>query len=180
MTIELEQLRSNLQCGAAAMERIYPNFSGKYSSTEKIILDLGVEFDRKIESSFIGKPRKCYKNAFDIVTSFSQPELYYCEGFATYAGANIPVHHAWLVNDRSEVIDPTWHQPESFIEPAYLGVVFDREFVRAVAVETGKYGILDNDRWRDFQIKRLGLAAEDLCPLFHHRDTSTSNIEPDR
>lgn len=167
MTSELERLRSNLQEFAAAMDRIYGNFPGKYSSTQKLIVELGISFDRKIESSFIGEPRECHKNALDMLMKYPKPELYYCEGFATYAGAIMPVYHAWLVNDRGEIIDPTWCKPASFIEPAYIGVVFDRNFVRTVAVETGMYGILENDRFRDFQIKRLGLAPEDLCPQFH-------------
>jgi hypothetical protein len=170
MTSKLERLRSNLQEYAAAMERIYANFPGKYSSTQKLIVELGIGFDRKIESLFIGKPQECYKNAFDVVMTYPQPELYYCEGFAIYADIGIPIYHAWLVNERGEVIDPTWHKPESFVEPAYIGVVFDREFVRTVAVETGIYGILENERWRGFQIKKVGLAAEDLCPLFHNCD----------
>jgi hypothetical protein len=180
MNDRLKQLQTDLAEYAQVMDRLYPKFLGKYCSIQRLVLDLGVGFDRKIESSFIGEPRKCYQNAFEVVTSYPQPELYYCEGFATYAEISIPIAHAWLVNDCGEIIDPTWRDRESFIEPAYLGVVFDRQFVRTVAVETRKYGILDNDRWRDFQIKRLGLAAEDLCPLFHHQDTSTSNIEPDR
>jgi hypothetical protein len=169
MTIELERLRSNLAEYAAAMEQIYTNFPGKYTSTQKLIVELGIGFDRKVESSFIGKPQECHKNAFDTVMMCPQPELYYCEGFGTYTEARMPIYHAWLVNERGEIIDPTWHKPESFIEPAYIGVVFDREFVRTVAVETGSYGILENDRFRDFQIKRLGLAPEDLCPQFHPR-----------
>ncbi|WP_310412542.1 hypothetical protein [Chamaesiphon sp. OTE_8_metabat_110] len=167
MTSELERLRSNLQEYAAAMERIYANFPGKYSSTQKLIAELGIGFDRKIESSFIGEPRECHKNAFDVLMEYPKPELYYCEGFATYAEATMPVYHAWLVSEQGTIIDPTWRKPASFIEPAYIGVVFDREFVRTVAVETGIYGLLENDRFRDFQIKRLGLAPEDLCPHFH-------------
>ena len=167
MTVELERLRSNLQEYAAAMARIYANFPGKYSSTQKLIVELGIGFDRKIESPFIGKPQECHKNAFDVLMEYPKPELYYCEGFATYAEATMPVYHAWLINDRGEIIDPTWRKPASFIEPAYIGVVFNREFVRTVAVETGIYGILENERFRNFQIKRLGLAPEDLCALFH-------------
>ena len=169
MTIELERLRSNLQEYAAAMDRIYTNFPGKYTSTQKLIIELGISFDRKIESSFIGKPQECFKNAFDVLMTYPQPELYYCEGFATYVGSMMPVYHAWLVSEGGEIIDPTWHKPKSFVEPAYIGIVFDREFVRTVAVETEIYGILENDRFRDFQIKRLGLAPEDLCPKFHPR-----------
>jgi hypothetical protein len=169
MTIELERLRSNLQEYAAAMDRIYANFPGKYSSTQKLIVDLGIGFDRKIESSFIGKPQECHKNAFDVLMKYPKPELFYCEGFAIYADIGIPIYHAWLVNERGEIIDPTWHEPASFIEHAYIGVAFDREFVRTVAVETGTYGILENYEFRDRQIKRLGLAPENLCSLFHNR-----------
>ena len=169
MTIELERLRSNLAEYAAAMDRIYANFPGKYSSTQKLIVELGIGFDRKIESSFIGKPQECYKNAFDVLMKYPKLELFYCEGFAIYADIGIPIYHAWLVNERGEVIDPTWHEPASFIEHAYIGVVFDHEFVRTVAVETGIYGILENDRFRDFQIKRLGLTPENLCLQFYPR-----------
>ena len=175
MTNELERLRSNLQEYAAAMDRIYANFPGKYSSTQKLIVELGVEFDRKIESSFIGTPRECYKNAFDVLMEYPKPELYYCEGFATYAEATMPVYHAWLVNERGEVIDPTWRDPQSFINPIYFGVVFDWEFVMAVAAKTEIYGVLDNDRAIEYEFKRLGLPSNALHPKFHNVQPSQSS-----
>jgi hypothetical protein len=177
MTSKLENFRSELREYADAMDRIYPNFPGKYTSTHKLIVELGIGFERKIKSSFIGQPQKCQKNAFDVVIEYPKPELYYCEGFATYADLGLPIYHAWLINERGEIVDPTWHEPESFIEHAYIGVVFDREFARTVAVETGSYGILENDQFRDRQIKRLGLAAEDLCPLFHDRNRTPPNVD---
>jgi hypothetical protein len=59
-------------------QRIYANFPEKYSSTQKLIVELGIGFDRKIESSFIGTPRECHKNAFDVLMEYPKPELYYC------------------------------------------------------------------------------------------------------
>ena len=168
MNPSLELLLSNLKQYADVMDRLYPKFPGKYSSIHRLIAERGIAFDRKIKSPFIGKHGECYKNCFQMSSSWTQPELYYCEGFANYGELKLPLPHAWLVNHQGEVIDPTWSKPESFIEPIYLGVVFDWDFVRKVAIESEIYGILDNDLFGNHQVKRLDLAAADLCPLFHN------------
>ncbi len=84
------------------------------------------------------------------------------------------IAHAWLVNDRGEVIDPTWRDPQSFINPIYFGIVFDWEFVMAVAAKTEVYGVLDNDRAIEYEFKRLGLPSNALHPKFHHTQQSSS------
>ena len=85
------------------------------------------------------------------------------------------IAHAWLVNGQGEVIDPTWRDPQSFINPIYFGVVFNWEFVMEVAAQTKMYGVLDNDRAIEYEFKRLGLPSNALHPKFHNVQPSQSS-----
>lgn len=166
MTPNLDLLLFNLNQYADMVDKLYPDFPGKYSSIQRLVIEKGLAFDRKIESSFIGKQGECYSNCFQMLLRHDKPELYYCEGFANYGQLKVMVAHAWLIDREGNIIDPTWNKPESFIDPIYLGLVLDWDYAKKVAIETKIYGVLDNDLW-NHKIKQLGLAAEDLCPLFH-------------
>jgi len=96
------------------------------------------------------------------------PQLSYCEGFAIDDDIPIAVSHAWLVNDAFEVIDPTW-VGKKFIDCAYFGVVFNREFVIDFATRTKVYGILDSDYLNDHQLLREGFPEGALHTKFHTR-----------
>lgn len=69
-----------------------------------------------------GRPRQCYDNAFKLAAR-SRGRLRYAEG---YAAGLIPVEHAWCLDDRSRVVDPTWDDGV-----AYFGVELPLETVRA-------------------------------------------------
>jgi hypothetical protein len=180
MNSNLESLLSNLEQYADVFDRIYNRGELKYCSTQRLILDLGIHFKTKIESPLSGKRNECYKNCFQnlVLPHSANSNLYYCEGFAAHEGIGLVVAHAWLVNDRGEVIDPTWRDPQSFINPVYLGVVFDWEFVMAVAAKTEMYGVLDNDRATEYEFKRLGLPPNALHPKFHNTQQSQSLAKP--
>ena len=178
MNPNLESLLSNLEQYADVFDRVYNRDELKYCSTQKLILDLGIHFKTKIDSSLSGKRNECYKNCFqNLILSdrTNDSNLYYCEGFAAHEGIGLIVAHAWLVNDRGEVIDPTWRDPQSFTNPIYFGVAFNWEFVMTVAVETEVYGVLDNDRATKYEFKRLGLPSNALHPKFHNVQPSQSS-----
>jgi len=52
-----------------------------------------------------------------------------------YAG--IPVAHAWCVNQRDEVIDPTWRDPEHC---AYYGIVIPEDVLGCLMYLKRTYG----------------------------------------
>ena len=173
----LESLRSDLKQYADIFDRLYNRGELKYCSTQRLILDLGINFKSKIDSPLSGKPKECYKNCFQNLTGSrrTNDNLHYCEGFATHEGLGLIIAHAWLVNGQGEVIDPTWRDPQSFINPIYFGVVFNWEFVMEVAAQTKMYGVLDNDRAIEYEFKRLGLPSNALHPKFHNVQPSQSS-----
>jgi hypothetical protein len=93
-----------------------------------------------------GAPKQCYSNAGRIAlknAAAKGPPLYYAEGYVTSVG--IPIPHAFLVNGRGEVIDPTLRGPcEVGGERAYFGLVFDPAYFAAALVAGSYWGLLDS------------------------------------
>lgn len=83
-----------------------------------------------------GKMRECYMNAGMLATN--RPEFAYCEGFALRHGL-FPMHHAWCLDKKGQVIDPTWPHHE---KNEYLGVALNPMFVVTSSLKTGLWGIL--------------------------------------
>ncbi len=68
-----------------------------------------------------GDLKDCFMNAARAVV-FDSTGLTYVEGFAISGRSlRLPVHHAWLVTDDGQVIDPTWGQHEAMIAVEYRG-----------------------------------------------------------
>jgi len=78
---------------------------------------------------------------------------------------SITIAHAWLIDENSQVIDPTWN--EYYTQSTYFGVVFANEFVREIALKTKCYGILDNHRVDQYRILQEGFPKGALHPKFH-------------
>lgn len=78
---------------------------------------------------------RCYANAGEL--ALESPELVYMEGFA-HGCVPVPVHHAWLVTPRGEVIDPTWGESP---DAQYYGVAYATEFLLAQVEEQRAWGI---------------------------------------
>jgi hypothetical protein len=67
------------------------------------------------------KPRECFGNAIALAKR-SKGRLVYVEGYAMRDKLpGLLVHHAWCVDERGDVIDPTWADPEA---ASYFGRVF--------------------------------------------------------
>lgn len=83
------------------------------------------------------RKKMCYKNSLDIC--LLHPHKYrYVEGFA-FSDENLPLmEHAWLINEKGDVIDPTWNEGV-----AYKGIVFPTEYVLKKVREYESYGILN-------------------------------------
>lgn len=80
-------------------------------------------------------PGYCYANAGEL--ALAHPELTYVEGFAC-AKVPVPVHHAWLVTQDGEVIDPTWGaEPQG----QYHGVAYRTEFLMEQVERSRHWGI---------------------------------------
>lgn len=79
---------------------------------------------------------QCYANAGR--AALEDSSLIYCEGFALREGL-IPMHHAWCLNSRGEVLDLTW--PFS-AGNEYLGVALQTSVLRDHVMQGEVWGLL--------------------------------------
>lgn len=131
-----------------------PNAPFKYSQ-DSLIREKGQAF-AMFEGTYEGKrgtPHHCFENAskhviqnnsrLDVMGGPSA-KLTYVEGYVNVAG--VPIHHAWAVNTRGQVIDPT-------IKPGpirgYFGVPFTDAYVQSTALRTKYWGIISGQTNRD-------------------------------
>lgn len=85
----------------------------------------------------------CYQNAFEFVQKNSyrgKEQFLYCEGWACSLAMGVPLEHAWVIDHKGEVIDPTWKA----VDCEYFGVAFDWDRLLALMSKTEHYGILCN------------------------------------
>lgn len=83
-----------------------------------------------------GKKRLCYNNATDL--ALSNIKYIYCEGYAVTEIINIPIYHAWTVDENNTVFDNTWDPCGTL----YFGVKFNTNFLFKHLLKTKEYGIL--------------------------------------
>lgn len=87
------------------------------NSEYAILLNHGREMGPRIElprNVEYGPAKECYGNAtgYAAIPDGRDNPYVYCEGYAC-SPRGIPCGHAWLINDKGEVIDPTWRNGES-------------------------------------------------------------------
>jgi hypothetical protein len=164
MSNNLESLLAYLNQQADLIDAIYKKSIIPRKSSQRLILENGLPFVRRIKPSpFKGEPKSCYQNCTSVLWKY--PQLSYCEGFAISNEVSIPIAHAWLVDDKSQVADPTWS--ETLTNCAYFGVVFTKEFVSEVVLKTKHYGILDDYYVNKYQILLAGFPKGSLHSRFH-------------
>ncbi|MGM4913213.1 hypothetical protein [Rhizobium sp. 768_B6_N1_8] len=107
------------------------------------LLKHGQEFPAGIRKPVwlrMGARGACFNNA--TINAIQREDVFYAEGYAIDGNLPIPIHHAWLVNEAGEVIDPTWGDT---IDHVYFGIAFDRSFVlETLAANNNEPGILVN------------------------------------
>lgn len=150
------------QEGADAIKAHLEMISGAYggpspglkTTPEKLLLEHGQAF-ATTPHTYDGKrgtPHHCYENSAKIAMqgtharlSDGKDGLTYVEGYMTVSG--VPLKHAWLVNKRGEVIDPTIvGHPDV---KGYFGVPFKTSYVEHTAMTTKYWGIISMQTNRD-------------------------------
>lgn len=81
--------------------------------------------------------KHCFRNA--ALLALGDEDLTYVEGYGTLKtnGGGVPLEHAWCVDARGRIYDPTWEQ----CAPCF-GVSFKRDFLRKTLMRTEFYGLL--------------------------------------
>ncbi len=96
-----------------------------------------------------GIAKQCFANSQRIVMrSFAKTGMggiRYAEGYACSGklSVSLPIHHAWIVDENGQVIDPTWECPETSV---YFGVTFETGFLRERLATFESYDSLLDDR----------------------------------
>lgn len=109
---------------------------GNYSCFEEFVYRNGQPFKTQISPKSLkrGRMKECYRNA--LMLMLDNPSYLYVEGYAT---GIIPVMHAWCIDKKGNVIDPTWADGKE-----YFGVIFKRSYALEQALKDGKVGLIDN------------------------------------
>lgn len=117
------------------MEGMYKGHRTNYT----LILEHGRYFTPAERPADVKKmpDKECYRNATEV--ALRRPDLTYVEGFATIPEVEgLPFAHAWLVDDKGTVIDPTWRRPGT----SYFGIPFTTDYLRQTLVRQKIYGML--------------------------------------
>jgi hypothetical protein len=95
-------------------------------------------------------PKMCFYNAERMALDrrFQRNTLRYCEGFARSKEIPLLIHHAWLINEFGEVIDPTLRKGSDY---DYFGVWFYRD------------QLLNRDRFGSLLCTELHYDVEFMC-----------------
>lgn len=104
----------------------------------QILAATGQVFPQRVEMGHYGKPKDCYRNAWEL----SLDGLHYVEGYAIAGDLAIPLEHAWCVDDAGRVYDNTWRKGHD-----YFGMAFNDFSLDAIHTITGYHCILGN-LWR--------------------------------
>ena len=143
-------LNEYLTIVSTMMKANHRNKDFKYQSIEELILTEGQSFTPPRSSKLPkdirrGRTGECYANCFHNFTDTPKEKYRYCEGFAVGV---FPVLHAWLIDSRDRVIDPTWMIPGT----EYFGIEFTRHTVYRMAAKTKFYGIIANNYLDDWSL----------------------------
>jgi hypothetical protein len=130
--------------------------------SNKLLWGLGQHFAEVANGAQLpsaGKLGYCYQNALRAIAD--DPSLTYVEGYAIATEIPVPLEHAWCVDTRGVVWDPTWntstaHKPEVI---QYFGMLMHPRFVSKINGITGYYGVLSNLWLARTYLKRVKLRS---------------------
>jgi len=97
-----------------------------------------------------GDVNNCFKNAFVLAVK-NKTRYLYCEGFAS--SGLIPLIHAWVVDRKGRVIDPTWCPDGTNNKMEYYGIPFDWDYVTRQFKDMKHFGFI-NDTKRKWSLLR--------------------------
>lgn len=161
MSDNLTRLLNKLQERVNLIDSFPLNPMYKYKSMEKLILEVGKPYVTIAKNSKLkGTPKNCYENCFNIIKK--RPDLIYCEGYTTDDEVSEIFTHAWLINKKAEVIDPTLIEPSN---AAYFGAAFNRDFVIDFVTKFKEYGILETDYRQRHKFKIEGFPEGALLTI---------------
>jgi hypothetical protein len=118
-----------------------------YEGPQGFVLSHGLDWRSppELPEPFDWMERKnCFGNATTL--ALQDPRLTYCEGYAM--GRFLPIPHAWVVDRRGVVIDPTWWDEDDTDDMAprqdwqYVGVPFTRRWLVEQITQNRTYGLL--------------------------------------
>jgi hypothetical protein len=129
-----------------------------YYSPAGIVLDRGCEMKMgRGKPPHVGSMGQCYVNAQRLAI-FDPRKYRYAEGWAVLGDTPLPVLHAWCVNRRGYVVDPTWYGRD---KAYYYGVVIDIDYVLKRQLATGMFHAMIDDWEHGSQLLRTpGLAKK--------------------
>lgn len=87
------------------------------------------------------EPNECFANATLYVQRFGGT---YVEGFTVIENIEFLVHHAWVVLDDGEIVEPTLS--DGGLGHRYFGVSFETELLMREIIKNRVYGLLDTGR----------------------------------
>lgn len=89
-----------------------------------------------------GRMKECFSNALDLA---QRKGWTYVEGLAISGKLlklNIPMEHAWCIDDKGQVVDNTW---EDSTNSLYRGIPMDADTAMEFCVAKGTYGVFLNE-----------------------------------
>lgn len=142
----------NIQSFLKLTSSLHEPPKGYATSHDRMLLEHGQAFPTNADTykGKRGTKHHCYENSAK--KAFADSSLTYVEGYMTVHG--IPLEHAWVVDKKGYVIDPTITAGGV---KGYFGIPMTTEFVRDTGLRTGYWGILSNQTNR--QLFRDGLPS---------------------
>ena len=110
-----------------------------YVGIEDFVLQNGRQYEnvKIVPKIKRGEPGHCFMNAYNLAFN-NHRRFTYVEGFAI---SIIPIHHAWCVDKKGIVYDPTWY--DDGVD--YFGIPLDVIYVCQVNIRRKYYGsAIDN------------------------------------
>jgi hypothetical protein len=105
----------------------------------RFILRNGRSYRASATKVKLGEPKECFTNAAKHLLEHRNGT--YCEGVTLGSKFTFLFHHAWIVDFKGEVLDPTLADNTGH---QYFGVEFTRREMLHELMRNGHYGLLDS------------------------------------